>query len=149
MGKKLKLKDMDACFETIENGVRILATLEEYIAEFTYCTVDVNVVSCKAVLTPKGKVKDKVRTVTALQAFCPAEQDALMIVQNFTDVGIIERQKRKKKDFSDHHLSIFPKNSAKQAVTFTAKVPAKFYSNVEYVQHKKGVLLSVNTTIPY
>lgn len=64
-GKKLKLKDMDACFETMENGVRILATLDEYIAEFTYCTVDVNVVSCKAVLTPKGKVKDKVRTVTA------------------------------------------------------------------------------------
>ena len=148
-GKRLRLKDMDACLETTENGVRILADLEEYTAEFTYCMVQANVISCKAVLTPKGEVKDKVRVITALQAFCPAEQDAPMIVHHFTDVGIVERQKRKKKDFSDHHLSVFPKNAAEKAITFTAKVPAKFYSRVEYVQQKNRILLNVNTLVPY
>lgn len=148
-GKKLQLKDMDARLEKTENGVRILAVLEEYTAEFTYCKADENVISCKAVLTPKGEVMDKVRTITALRAFCPAEQDAPLIMHNFTDVGIIERQKRKKKNFSDHHFSLFPKNAPEKAVTLTAKLPAKFYSRVEYEQRKKGVLLNVNTIIPY
>ncbi len=148
-GKRLRLKDMDARLERTENGARILAALEEYTAEFTYCKVNENVISCKAVLTPKGEVTDKVRTITALQAFCPAEQDAPLIMHNFTDVGIIERQKRKKKNFSDHHLSVFPKNAVEKAVTLTAKLPTKFYSRVEYEQREKGVLLNVNTIIPY
>lgn len=148
-GKKLQLKDMNARLESTENGVRILAILEEYIAEFMYCNVNENVVSCKAVLTPKGEVQDKVRVITALQAFCAVEQNAPMIVNHFTDVGIVERQKRKKKDFSECHLSIFPKKAVDNAVTFTGKIPAKFYSRVEYKQRKNGVFLSVNTIIPY
>ncbi len=148
-GKEIKLKDMGARLETTDNGVRIFASLDEYIFEILYCKADEAVISCKAILTPKGEVKDKVRTVTALSAFCPAEPDAPLIMHHFTEVGVVERQKRKKKDFSDHHLSLFPKNDIDKAVTFTAKLPAKFYSRIDYEQRKNGVLLNVNTIIPY
>ena len=148
-GKKVDLRNTDARVETTDGGARILVSLEEYTAEFIYRKVDTNVVSCKAVLTPKGKVKDSVREITAMRVFCLAEQDAPLIMNHFTEVGIVERQKRNKKDFSENHLSLFPKNAADKAVTFTAGLPAKFYSRVEYEQRKNGVLFNVNTIIPY
>ena len=148
-GKEVKFNYTDARLDKTDNGVRISVPLEEYTAEFIYCKVNEGVISCKAVLTPKGEVKDKVRTVTAMSAFCPVGQDAPLIMNRFIDVGIVERQKRNKKDFSENHLSLFPKNALEKAVTFTAKVPAKFYSRIDYEQRKNGVLLNVNTIIPY
>ncbi len=147
-GKVTCLKDADSHFEFSEDVVRISVSLEEYTAEFIYSKVEKDVISCKAVLTPKGEVKDKICEITALSAFCPVGKDAPLIMNRFIDVGIVERQKRKKKDFSENHLSLFPKNALEKAVTFTAKVPAKFYSRVEYEQRKNGVLLNVNTLIP-
>lgn len=147
-GKEASLKIFDLQ-ERVENNVLIFtAELEEYVAEFCFCEVEEKIISCKTLLSPKGKVKDKIKEITSFEGFYKAEQDALFISHDFIDVGILERTKHKKEGISEQNTSIFPKNQPQNAVTFTTKFPAKFYSKVAYKQRKDGVLFSLKTVIP-
>ena len=147
-GKAVTLKISDLQERLESNTLIYTADLEEYVAEFCFCKVEEKIISCKTLLSPKGNIKDKINEITSLQAFYKAEQDALFISHDFIDVGILERTKRKKEGFSEQNTSIFPKNQPQNAVTFTTKFPAKFYSKVVYKQRKDGVLCSLNTVIP-
>lgn len=147
-GKTVSLKNTDVKEHIEKNALVFTADLEEYVAKFYFCEVEEKIISCKTVLSPKGKIKDKIKEITSFQGFYKAEQDALFISHDFIDVGILERSNRKKEGFSENNTSIFPKNQPQNAVTFTTKFPAKFYSKVVYKQRKDGVLFSLNTVIP-
>ena len=147
-GKMVSLKDLDTKEEIHKSYLSFKADLEEYVAKFVFQEVEEKVISCKTILTPKGKVKDKIRTITSLQGFYKAKEDALFIAHDFIDVGIKERNKRKKERFSEYVTSIFSKNRTKSAITFTTKFPSKFYSRVDYKQRKDGIIFSLNTIIP-
>lgn len=147
-GKTVSLKNTDVKEHVEKNALVFTADLEEYVAKFYFCEVEEKIISCKTVLSPKGKIKDKIKEITSFQGFYKAEQDALFISHDFIDVGILERSNRKKEGFSGNNTSIFPKNQPQNAVTFTTKFPAKFYSKVVYKQRKDGVLFSLNTVIP-
>ena len=148
-GKKLTLNQMAIIFVYTQLGICIHAELDEYRADFFYQKVQSDVVSCKAVLTPKtDSVKDKIRKITSLKAFGFYSQDALLIKQDFTNSGIIERQKKDKKGISENYLSIYEKDRQDNAVTFTSCLQAKFYSHVAYEQRKNGILFSLTTIVP-
>ena len=147
-GKEVPLKLANLKERTENNAWIFHADLEEYVAEFYFCEIEEKIISCKTFLTPKGKVTDKIQEITSLEVFYRAEQDALFISHDFIDVGILERNKRKKQGISEFATSIFPRNYPQNAVTFTTKFPAKFYSKVVYKQQKNGVLFRLTTIIP-
>lgn len=148
-GKKWSLNQMAVGFISSQSNMCIHAELDEYQADFFYQKVQNDVVSCKAVLTPKTDcVKDKIRKITSLKAFGFYSQDALLIKQDFTDSGVVERQKKDKKGLSENYLSIYEKNGQDNAVTFTGCLQAKFYSHVAYEQRKNGILFRLETSIP-
>ena len=148
-GKKWSLNQMAVGVVSSQSNVCIHAELDEYNADFFYQKKQGDVVSCKAILTQKTDfVKDKIRKITSLKAFAFYTQDALLMKQDFTDSGIVERRKKEKKGISENCLSIYEKNGQDDALTFTACLQAKFYSRVAYEQRKNGLLLSLETIIP-
>ena len=147
-GKIVTLKIADLKASYVNDSLVFVADLEEYVAEFCFYEVEDRIISCKTILTAKGEVKDKIKEISSMQAFYKAEQDALFVAHNFIDVGVLERNKRKKEGVSEDFTAIYPKNQENNAVLFTTKIPKKFYSKVVYKQRKDGVFFSLDTVVP-
>lgn len=145
-GKKDVLKIAKSVCIDEQNELVYHYDLTEYSlrAVFTFCK---NFIQVKVIATPKGKIKDKI-TVTSIKAFVKLNQDAIVWKRKFTDTGFCSRKKLDKTGVSEDFIAFYEQENANDGLLFSAKMDAKFYSNLSYLQKNTGIEISINTYIP-
>lgn len=147
-GKKEILKREKSKTQDSEKEGVFVFELKEYTAKILFNCNQSQAVETRAVFVPKTEVKDKIRAVSGIRIFVKQNRNAIFWKRKGTDTGFCSRKKMAKTGISEDFVALFDKDNSKDAVVLTAKIGAKFYSFVEYIQTRKGTFFTATTLIP-
>ena len=134
-----------------DKSICISSEICGYKFDFVLNKKDTNLCVASASLEPTGDIDDKIHRITSIKMnYIYDEQTCVLTHENgmFSD-GIRKLDSLKESFKSVAFYSQFDNQSAQNAFTIAASMPAKFKSEIVVNKSKKDFTLSLDTIIPY